>query len=618
MGKAPVGWRARSPLNAPVRWWAFPLAGLAYSILTAVSFEPLGVWPVAMVAIWPLVWAGCFAGKRPLLKGLLTAVGVLPLWAYEQAFIWNVTAPGYPGLVVYLSLYAAAFVWLVGMARQVDWPIPMSVVAALAWTGLEWLRGDVALTGYGFYLLGHPLIEIAALAAPAAVAGAYAVSFLVSALAGSVADAAGWSGAPRKVGGAAAGVVIALWCGMSLIGLNTGQPGETFEMRVGIVQTNIPQDNKMSWSFNKRLEDFARFVELTRAAAATKPTPDVIIWPETMFPGYALNESGIEAEKQAGLFYPVDQRISADGRIASTYFAEELLKLQKELGITMLIGATTAEGLSFPAGEGGRVQPTWTARYNSAVVIRDGEISPERYDKVELTPFGEMIPYVWRWPRLQQAVLDLGARGMGFDLSSGHGEHGLLVRLGRREGESQFGSVRVATPICFEATRGALCRRLVRGDGAERASLLANMSNDGWFGAYDGGRASHMLAARWRCMENGVPMVRSVNTGISGVIDRWGRVMSDMPTPVRSGAAKNDQLSGPGAEPATVKDAPAGTPRRTQAEGIIVWGVSVARQPGVTIYQRVGELPVRGVGGAAAALFVALAIRRHTLRKFAG
>lgn len=50
MGKAPVGWRARSPLNAPVRWWAFPLAGLAYSILTAVSFEPLGVWPVAMAA----------------------------------------------------------------------------------------------------------------------------------------------------------------------------------------------------------------------------------------------------------------------------------------------------------------------------------------------------------------------------------------------------------------------------------------------------------------------------------------------------------------------------------------------------------------------------------------
>ena len=88
------------------------------------------------------------------------------------------------------------------------------------------------------------------------------------------------------------------------------------------------------------------------------------------------------------------------------------------------------------------------------------------------------------------------------------------------------GEVPIATPICFEATLPAVCRRLVYQDGQRRASLMINMTNDGWFGGWTAGRRAHEMMARWRCVELATPMVRCANTGISGVIDARGRIVS--------------------------------------------------------------------------------------------
>src|SRR5262249_19106398 len=129
----------------------------------------------------------------------------------------------------------------------------------------------------------------------------------------------------------------------------------------------------------------------------------------------------------------------------------------------------------------------------------------------------------------------VGAGGMSFDLAAG--EHLTVFSLeltgtrvpGKPDPACKY--LTFVTPICFEATKSELCRRLVYEHGARRAALLINVSNDGWFGStqgwrllFTGGRQQHLQAARWRCVELGVPMIRAVNTGISAWIDRTGKV----------------------------------------------------------------------------------------------
>ncbi|MBM4113737.1 MAG: hypothetical protein FJ253_10290, partial [Phycisphaerae bacterium] len=87
----------------------------------------------------------------------------------------------------------------------------------------------------------------------------------------------------------------------------------------------------------------------------------------------------------------------------------------------------------------------------------------------------------------------------------------------------------IVTPICFEDTLPALCRRLVMERGEKAASLIVNLSNDGWFEGDDAGRRAHLLAARWRCVELRVGMVRAANTGISAVVDPAGRIVQELP-----------------------------------------------------------------------------------------
>ncbi|MFZ4430409.1 MAG: apolipoprotein N-acyltransferase, partial [Phycisphaerales bacterium] len=158
-------------------------------------------------------------------------------------------------------------------------------------------------------------------------------------------------------------------------------------------------------------------------------------------------------------------------------------------------------------------------RYNSVYLLVDGETSDARYDKVRLTPFGETMPYISNFPSLEAALLDLGARGMRFDLDAGTKQ--TVFELPRTGG----GAFRVATPICFEVTVAPHVRRLVAGrQGVRRADVIINVTNDGWFGSFVPARLQHLQIARWRSLELATPMVRAANTGISCAIDAGGQV----------------------------------------------------------------------------------------------
>lgn len=563
--------------------WVPVAAGLLHALLMFLAFPPVGAWPAALVAVAPLAWVGARVAKtaypalaagekrrrrwaRELRPPLLVTAGVMPLHLYEHQWLIDVTGLGYVPFAIGMSLFAGAFVWLLARVLRRLPVLPVAVTAAVLWTGLEVFRGEVIFTGYPWMLIAHPLIDAPLLAAPAAVLGTYFVSFLAAALGGVIAELA--LAGRRPVSLAAAWVVILGGFGLGFLGRARPAPEGTF--RVVVVQTNVPQDNKLEWTLDQRLADFDRFLELTARAAAVDPRPDLIVWPETMFPGVFLDPAGLKTVEEA------EARIGQPLKGLS-YFAERLAQVQGEIGIPMLVGAVgydnprlvgSAESLDLKSDD----------RFNSVFLVAGGRVDPVRYDKMVLTPFGEVMPYVNAWPWLEKQVMALAAQGMAFDLSPG--ERARVFRI--PSGLPDRPEVVVATPICFEATKAGLCRRLLKDQG-ESPRVLVNLTNDGWFGGFSTTRLQHLQIARWRALELATPVVRAANTGISTWISARGRV-------IKAGV----EAPGPG----------------EGVDGILIADTRPGRA--TTIYARVGDVFGWSAMGVAAALGVVSLIKRRT------
>ncbi len=504
--------------GSPGRLWLRPLvAGLMYSLLTALAFAPFDVWPLALIAPAPLLWIGWQTGgrdrpslrlgrfrrlgqlvrRRAVATWLGSAAGVLPLWLYEVQWTIDVSRLGYVPMSVTLALLVGLAPALLAVARR---GLPAGAIAwagPIIWAGAEVFRGEVFFTGYPWLLAAHPLIEAPGLPAMASVVGVYGLgAAVVAPICLALAPGTPLVRSARAAGALA--LIVALGFGAGAL---TPAPSDR-SIRVAVVQTNVPQDNKTGWQIEQRVRDMERLVELTRQASVSDP--DLIAWPETMFPGFTLEPDALALARAAGLGQ--DSALPDRPRIEAAWFADELLRLQRAIDIPMLVGAIALEGL--------RADPVaYDAQYNSAYLVHRGRIEPERYDKVHLTPFGEVMPYISAIPALQQALLDLAAAGMPFTLSAGDRPHGLSVPIGA-------GPVRIATPICFEAASASTCRRIA---AAPRADLLFNLTNDGWFGDFDPARIQAAQVARWRAVELATPMVRAANTGISGAFDHRGR-----------------------------------------------------------------------------------------------
>lgn len=506
------------PASEPVpfrRALSYFIAGLIHAAAMALAFPPVDLWGFAFVAPVPLIWAGWRRGRdlaeRGRSSGLgrgpwMVSLGVLPLHVYEHHWLIDVTALGYPFMAIVMSLFYGLFVWVVSLIVARRPMVSIAWVGAAAWAGIEVFRGEVTFSGYPWLLVAHPLAGVSMAACTAALLGTYFTSFLVAMVGGVAVEV----GLCRRVGvatmGAAVFVVLAIAAGSVMRPVHRGPT-----VRVGVVQSNIPQSNKLDWKFEDRLRDFGMFAVLTRQAAAQA---DVVVWPETMFPGMSLSASAVAEERRAGLEFRVSPEVDARGTIASTEFHDLLMRLSADIGTPMLVGALSMEG--FRIGSDARGDPTFDfdKRLNSVFAVEKGRVDPTPYSKMELTPFGEAMPGIQRWPWLQRQLLSLGAGGMSFDLTPGSGPRGF-----------DFGEATYVTPICFEATKPGLCRRLVLA-AKGRPTVMVNLTNDGWFGAFRGGRMQHLQIARWRCIELGVPMVRAANTGVSAALDGDGRVVA--------------------------------------------------------------------------------------------
>lgn len=487
----------------------------------AAAFPPIGVGAFALVAAWPLVLA---ARRRERLMRVAAGVlvGVVPMNVWFQWWAWEVSSAGMPVMVAYLSVYPALFVWLMGRSTLLVPRAPGWLLAAVLCVGVEMLKGQVVFHGYPWYLLGQPLVCL--LWPVGATLGMYGGSLVVavaSLLALQVIESTGTrvkAGGAHGDGPARRGAifglvgmvvaVVALW-------FVAAPPGGGDLVRVAVVQTNVPQSNKMFGTFDERLADFSTALRLTSEAAHREPKPDFIVWPETMFPGTSLSPGVVEEERRSGLGY-------REKNFPLTGWHDELVQVQGDLGIPLVVGSIAVEGFKiFMEDQGPRFEQEKV--FNSAFVINAGRVQRDRYDKVHLTPFGETMPYISAWKWLEQQLLAIGAAGMEFNLSEGESTAPLVV-------PGAGTSWRVAAPICFEATMPAVVRRLVFDGATRKADVMVNLTNDGWFTGSVGARENHLLAARWRCAELGTPMVRAANTGVSCVIDARGGVTHRGPT----------------------------------------------------------------------------------------
>lgn len=230
-----------------------------------------------------------------------------------------------------------------------------------------------------------------------------------------------------------------------------------------LVQGNIQQEAK--WREDQRWPIFRRYLELTREGVARAPavTPLAVIWPETASPFLLPND-------------PDARR-----------FATEALPP----GGVLLAGSVRAEW-------GADQRPERV--FNSLSAIGPGGTLLGTYDKAHLVPFGEYMPL--------RGLIPIRVVQGGLDFSAGPGAVAMTV-----PGLPAFSPL-----ICYEVIfPGAVV------PAAARPGWMLNITNDAWFG-YSAGPFQHLAAARLRAVEEGLPLVRVAQTGVSAVFDAHGRV----------------------------------------------------------------------------------------------
>ena len=434
-----------------------------------LTFSPFGAW-----WLQPLLLAVLFALWRAATPGRAAATGFAfgmgwfcggVSWVYISMH----DVGGMPVLIaatatllfaMALSGYTALAGWLqarLARAASTPWLHTLLVLPA-ALTLCEWLRGWV-FTGFPWIAPGYAHTD-GPLAGFAPVLGVHGLTFL-AALAGSLLAHALTATIDRKplvgaVLGPMASLAALLACGAGLTSMEwtatAGQP-----LGVTLLQGNILQEMKfVEGRFDATLDTYARL--------AGKQQASLIVLPETALPRM------LHTIPRAAL--------------------ERFDTLASQRGATLITGVPRAESA--------------TRYFNSAITL--GRDAGQRYDKSHLVPFGEFIPFGFRW------FVDLMRMPLG-DFTSG----------GAAQSPLRIDDQRIAINICYEDLFGEeIIRQL------PEATLLLNLSNVGWFGDSLAPH-QHLQASRMRALETGRPMLRATNTGATAVIDAQGRVTHALP-----------------------------------------------------------------------------------------
>lgn len=483
--------------------WRRRLIAFAAGAAGALAMPPFDFLPAILVPMTIAVWLidGCAkagAEKRCWLHSWLTlpafrAFGagwwwgfgyfVAGLWwlgaaflvdAAEFAWALPIGVAGLPaGLALFpaLGFMVARLLWVPGAAR---------LFALAAGLGLsEWLRGH-AFSGFPWNSFGMALGSNLVTAQLASLAGLYGLTIITVLIFSAPAAAGGKSGFKRAIFGlpkpalAAASAFTAIYA-YGALRLAMAAPSNIEGVKLRIMQPNLPQDEK--FRPENKAGILGHYLELSTrdAHGGHSGLEDVsaLIWPESAFP-FILSRAPWALAKIGTALPP---------------------------GAVLVTGAARIDGTDPASGR--------TLYFNSIEVLRRGGQILGTYDKVHLVPFGEYLPF--------QAFFDrLGLRQFV------HIPGGFEAGAGRRP-LSVPGLPPVAPLICYEAIFPG--EVVPAAPGAERPGLLLNVTNDGWFGL-TAGPYQHFAQARLRSIEEGLPLVRAANTGISAIVDPYGRIVA--------------------------------------------------------------------------------------------
>jgi apolipoprotein N-acyltransferase len=464
--------------------WRARGCALLLGALAALALPPIYAVPILFVSFSGLV---LLMDRTP---GFMSAVGLgwsfafgyfvagiywvaNALLAVSSAFGWLLPL-AIAGAVGGLSALLAAFPALaVGVARTVWLAGPARVlVLAVSWTVFEWLRGWV-LSGFPWNLVGYSWAFSDSMNQFAALGGVWGLSLVTVAVAALpalfldwVGSAASGDAATSRIRAAVACsvggalILLAIWVGGSLR-LSGAGDDVVPGVRLRIVQGNIDPAKKGDANHGQDV--------LTRHLRLTTETPGYdrathAIWAETANP------------------FPLERYPEARMALAGAAPANGAV-------ITGVLRTDSANG---------RLKEIWNSM---AVVDRTGQVVGA-YDKFHLVPFGEYVPLHRYLPFVSKFTPGI------LDFSAGPGPRTLRLP----------GLPPVGPLICYEVIfPGQVVDRV------DRPEWLLNLTNDGWYGISTG-PYQHFASARLRAVEEGLPVIRVANTGVSGAIDAYGRV----------------------------------------------------------------------------------------------
>lgn len=451
------------------------LAALSGAVAT-LALPPAHALPLLWVAFPVLVWLlrGSDRVRTDFAIGFAFALGhhVPGLYWISAALFtdigrfWFMLPFALVGLPALLGLFLGAGTAAYGWARRrfalTGWA--EAVALALAWVAVEYARGHL-FTGFPWNLIGYGWTPVLPVLQFASLAGIYGLS-LLTVLAATlpatlVAPRPSWRPA---LAGLAVLALVAGWGGWRMAGQGLDDvPGVTLR----IVQPNIAQELK--WKEDAKIGNLRRLIDMSGAEGWDRVTH--VIWPETAVPYFLSSDSA--NPDQLPLTRLLTQIAPPGGALIT--------------GANRL--ATDQDGNFI--------------YFNSLFALTQGGQVATSFDKFHLVPFGEYLPLRSLLPKGVKAV------AAGADFSAGPGARALALP----------GAPAASPLICYEVIfPGAVMPR-----GGERPQWLLNLTNDAWYGR-TAGPHQHFAITIVRAVEEGVPLVRAANTGISGVIDAYGRV----------------------------------------------------------------------------------------------
>ena len=443
----------------------------ATALLLIFSFPNLEFYPLAWIALVPLL---VVIAKHPSpRRAFLLGWGAGSVFFYATCYWLTHSMIHYGGVPVVLAyvllipgalvvgIFPALFALMLALSVK-KWNEWALLLAPIFWTAFEWIR--LGVTGQLWNALGYSQAYHAVLIQPARWGGVYLVSFLIVAI-NSVVALLILRRTRWTISAALAMILAVVFVTLASRGtmLMIEPVMSHRDLRVVAVQPNVPMTAVKSVAETNDLIE--RHFELSIRGLQTlgdAPGPRLVIWPES-----PMNFS-----------YSVDKALQ-----------ERLANFTKQNHTSLLFNSLE------PAPADGA--------YNSAMLINEDGRLISQYDKIRLMPFGEYVPLP-RW--LPGASLITGIVG-----EFTPGDSYTLMRVGDR---------RVGVFICIEAAYPWIARRF----SSDGANLLINISNDGYLGP-NAVMRQHLANAILRAAENGKPVLRVTNTGLTALITDRGEVL---------------------------------------------------------------------------------------------